>query len=127
MADSDSYRTILPAGAVITANGQSGPIPLPVDTDATSTDVVVDISAASGTTPTLTVTVQRDNDADTGTYPPSTWTTGTSSAALTAPGRTVVSAPATVNALTGDEPRYYRVSWTVGGTSPSFTVGIYGE
>lgn len=127
MADSDIYRTILAAGSVITANGQSGPVMLPVDTDPGTLDIAIDISAVSGTTPTLTVTVQRDNDADSGVYPPSTWTTGTSSAALNATGRTVVSAPVAVNAATGVNPRYYRVSWVVGGTTPSFTLGIYGE
>lgn len=127
MADSDLYRTILPAGSVITANGSSNPIPLASDVDPSTLDVVVNVTAVSGTTPTLTVTVQRDNDADTAAYPPSAWTTGTSSAALTAAGRTVVSAPAAINAANGATPRYYRVSWTVGGTSPSFTLGLYGE
>lgn len=126
MADSDVYRTILPAGTVITASGQSVPILLANDTDPTTLDVVVNVSAVAGTSPTLTVTVQRDADADTSTYPPGAWTAGTSSAALTAAGRTVVSAPA---ALTGQgaNPHYYRVTWAVGGTSPSFTVGLYGE
>lgn len=127
MADSDVYRTLLAAGSVITSNGQTGPIPLRDDTDSTTLDVAVDISAVSGTSPTLTVTVQRDNDANSSTYPPAAWTTGTSSAALSAAGRTVVSAPAAINAGTGTNPRYYRVSWTVGGTSPSFTLGLYGE
>lgn len=48
MADSDVYRTILPAGTVITASGQSAAIPLSSDTDATTLDVVVTISAKSG-------------------------------------------------------------------------------
>lgn len=127
MADSDVYRTILPAGTVITANGQSGPILLSNDTDASTLDVVAVVSAVSGTTPTLMVTVQRDNDADSATYPPSAWTAGTSSAALTAAGRTVVSGPSALSAATGINPHYYRVSWTVGGTTPSFTLGLYGE
>jgi hypothetical protein len=127
VADSDVYRTILAAGTVITANGQSAAIPLSRDTDPTTLDVAVNITAVSGTTPTLTVTVQRDNDADTAAYPPVAWTTGTSSAALNATGRTVVSAPAAINAATGANPHYYRVSWVVGGTTPSFTLGIYGE
>lgn len=73
------------------------------------------------------MTVQRDNDADSSVYPPGSWTTGTSSAALTTTGRTVVSGPAAVDAKKGRNPRYYRVAWAVGGTSPSFTVGLYGE
>ena len=126
MSDSSAYDTILPAGTVITASGQTGPLTLATDADPTTLDVVIDITAVSGTTPSITFKVERDNDADPATYPPATWTAGTSSAALTAPGRTVVSAPAAFGSRDTNPP-YYRLVWTVTGTTPSFTLGAYGE
>lgn len=127
MGLADTYRTILPAGTVIAANGASAPVALTTNVDITALDVVVDISAVSGTLPTLTLTLERDDDDDTSDFPPAAWTAGTDSAALDATGQTTVSDPAALDVATGTCPRYYRVAWTVGGTLPSFTVGLYGE
>lgn len=127
MADSDVYRTILKAGTVITTSGVSDPIQLENDVDANTLDVVANISAVSGTTPAITFTIQRDNSTPPGVSPPTAWTAGTASAALIAAGRTVVSAPSAINPATGTSPRFYRVSWTVTGTTPSLTLGLYGE
>lgn len=127
MADSDVYRTILKAGTVITASGVSDPIQLENDVDPTTLDVVANITAVSGTTPAITFTVQRDNSAAPGVFPPTAWTAGTSSAALSAVARTVINAPSAIAPASGTSPHFYRVSWTVTGTTPSFTLGLYGE
>lgn len=127
MADSDVYRTILPAGTVITASGQTGPIAVASNTDPTTQDLVPVISAVSGTSPSITFTLQWDNDADTHTYPPSTWANSTGSGAKTAAGRSVVNGAKTLSPSTGTSPRHFRVTWTVSGTSPSFTLALYGK
>lgn len=126
MADRDLYNTILPAGTVITASGNSGPLTLGTNVDPTTLDVVVNITAVSGTSPTITFKIQRDADAEPAPHPPVSYAAGTSSAALTAVGRTVISAPVAVSAR-GTNPRYYRLAWVVTGTTPSFTLGAYGE
>lgn len=126
MADRDTHRIVHAPGTAITATG-SAIIPLSSNVDATTLDVIVDISAVSGTTPTLTVSVARAADVVRGTHPPASFGTATSTAALTAVGRTVLSVPAAIDALTGASSPFARVTWTIGGTSPSFTLGMYVE
>lgn len=126
MADRDVYRTVLPAGTVTTANG-SVIVPVTSDVDASTLDVVVDIAAVSGTLPTLTVSVERDAEPQRGTFPPAVFGAATSTVALNAVGRTVLSVPAAIDAKVGASPVFFRVSWTVGGTSPSFTHALYVE
>jgi hypothetical protein len=94
--------------------------------DADGITVAVDVSAVSGTTPSLTVSVAWDADANSDTSPPVAWGTATSSAAITAAGRTTVTLPYQP-ATSGTTPRYYKVSWAITGTTPSFTLGMYGE
>lgn len=65
------------------------------------------ITAASGTTPSMTVVIQHSTNN-------STWSTlGTFSAATTAGSQTLQ--------LTGTVNRYVRASFTISGTTPSFT------
>lgn len=127
MADTDLYRTILPAGSVITATGSTGPLSPSDDVDPSGFDVIANITAVSGTAPTVVFTVQWATSPDTSTYPPTSWSAGVSSAALSTAARTVVSTACPVRAATGTAPAYYRVSWVVTGTTPSFTLALYGE
>lgn len=71
------------------------------------------VFAASGTTPTLAVTVKSDNGVGFGT--PATQITFTTA---TATGAQFASA---AGAISDD---YWRVDWTVGGTTPSFTFAV---
>lgn len=126
MADRDVYRTILPAGTVTTANG-SVIVPVTSNVDASTLDVVLDITAVSGTAPTLVISVERDAEPQRGTFPPTVFSAATSTAAITAAGRTVLSVPAAIGPLTGTSPIFFRLSWTVGGTAPSFTHALFVE
>lgn len=71
----------------------------------------LDVTAASGTSPTLDVTIQTSRDG-------STWYTSGTFAQ-----KTGVSNESKVFAV----DRFVRASWTIGGTTPSFTFSIIGE
>jgi hypothetical protein len=95
--------TLLPA-AVRTASGQG---------EGTSAaagfregNVLLDITAVSGTTPSLTVTVESSADG-------TTWYSHTAFTAKTATGRDILKL--------GNLGSFTRVSYTVSGTTPSFT------
>ena len=72
----------------------------------------VNVTAASGTTPTLVVKVQVQDPVS------STWIDlpGAASASITATGAYLITAT--------NLPRTYRLAWTIGGTSPSFTFSV---
>lgn len=72
----------------------------------------VNVSASSGTTPTLVVRVQVQDPVST------TWIDlpGAATASITGNGLTLL----TVTNL----PRTYRLAWTIGGTTPSFTFSV---
>lgn len=125
MADSDNYRTVLPAGS-ITATGASGAIHVTSNTTAAGVDVVINLTGfTGGTAPSITFSVAWDADADSATYPPATWGTPTSTAALTAGGRTVLHLAPTVGPK-GTVPCYIKVSWTVTGAPTSVNhTGIF--
>lgn len=104
---------LLPDGTVLTATGTGTAI---VETiNAGELRLVADVSAASGTTPSLTINVQTSNDQGVD----DAWHTVASFAAITATGKVR-------KAFTGID-RYCRVTWTITGTTPSFTLGVYGE
>lgn len=71
--------------------------------------LLLDVTAVSGTTPTLTVTVETSADS-------STWYTVASFVQRTAAGTERKSFPGL--------DRWARLTWTVGGTTPSFTFAI---
>lgn len=74
--------------------------------------LLLDVTAASGTTPTLDVTVQTSHDG-------STWRSlGTFTQA------TAISSER--KSFSGCD-RFVRVSYTIGGTTPSFTFSVSGE
>lgn len=72
--------------------------------------VQLDVTAASGTTPSLTVLVEDTLDG-------TNWNTVGTFAAKTAAGREVIN----ITAAFADR---LRVSWTITGTTPSFTFSV---
>lgn len=85
--------------------------------------LVIDITAISGTTPTLTVTLQGKDKASGKYY------TLLASAALNAVGTTVLEvfpgATAVANLAANSQlPKTWRVSYAIGGTTPSVTATV---
>lgn len=87
-------------------------------------EIFVNVTAVSGTTPTMTVRLQESFDGGT------TWrdvdTTNAQTASITATGVSkLVIYPGVATAanasLNGVLPRTFRLAWTIGGTTPSFT------
>jgi hypothetical protein len=74
--------------------------------------LTLDVTAASGTSPTLDVAVQHSADG-------TTWVQHSTFAQATA----VSSQRKVVSGL----DRYVQCSWTLGGTTPSFTFSVSGE
>jgi hypothetical protein len=102
------------ASAARNTNGNSGPIG--GFGSAKTLRAQLNVSAASGTTPTLNVLIEDSVDGG------ATWNTVGTFAQKTAISREVVNVVAPFTDL-------LRVSWTIGGTTPSFTfeVRIYSE
>jgi hypothetical protein len=99
---------VLAPAAARTATGSGAA----VDTGHHSTlHLLLDITAASGTSPTLTVSVEQSHDG-------TTWRAHSSFAAAT--GAT------TERKNFGAIDRYARATWTIGGTTPSFTFSVTG-
>jgi hypothetical protein len=100
------------ANATITASGN---LILSPDFAGSSVNLVINIkNSPTGTTPTITFTIQEVDPGDSTTV----FGTSASTPALNAVGVTVVIMP---SALNGGN---LKVSWTVGGSGPSFT-GVY--
>lgn len=100
----------LVASAAQTASGNSGPLAL---NDASVLDLEVNVSATSGTTPSMTLSVSWSNDGTNFGAPDGG---GDTFAAITAAG--TVSKQLTVKGL------WAQISWTITGTSPSFTFSV---
>jgi hypothetical protein len=118
-------RQILAPGTVITASGQSSAMTLSSDAVATL-NAYVTITAASGTTPSVTFGIAFDNDANSNNYPPVSYAAATTGSAQTTTGADVLVATATAPTTASDgvtTTNYYRITWTVSGTTPSFTIG----
>ena len=113
MANLGFDDVLVPAGTVATASGVGAGFELD-DKDQWRGQVTV--TAASGTTPSLTVNVQTSHD----NGATDAWRTVASFAALTAAG----SSP--WNDFAGLD-RWVRATWTITGTTPSFTFGVAGE
>jgi hypothetical protein len=97
------------ASAARTTTGNSGA--LPGYGPASSIRAQLNVTAASGTTPTLNVLVEDSVDGGL------TWNTIGTFAQKTAAGREVIN----ITTLFGDQ---LRVSWTIAGTTPSFTFAV---
>lgn len=95
--------------AAKTTTGNSGALTL--DPGATL-QVFLDVTAVSGTTPTLDVTVEWSHDGASffPAQPPDSFTQ------VTAVSKAVKNIPV--------KAPFYRVVWTIGGTTPSFTFAI---
>ena len=99
---------VVKASAATTATGVSDAIAVAGKDLA----LLVDVSAASGTTPTLDVSVEWSYDG-------TNWAVGDTAdtfAQLTAAAKKVKSFTS--------KARYARVRWTIGGTTPSFTLAV---
>lgn len=103
--------TVHPSTArTATGNGQAI-----VDSDRGDTlSLVVNVTAASGTTPTLDLAVQWSVDG-------TTWAPAETPDAFTQ----ITTTGAKVKTFTVKAPSY-RVVWTIGGTTPSFTFTVHG-
>lgn len=113
MANLGYDTTLVPTGTVVTASGAGAAVE--IDNRGEYRGQVV-VAAASGTTPSMTVAVQTSHDG--GVSDP--WRTLASFPAVTAAGSTAY------QSFPGLD-RFVRASWTVSGTTPSFTFGIPGE
>ena len=124
MVSTFNRRQILAPGTVITASGSVTGLAIGED-DVTALNLYATITAVSGTTPSITFAIAFANDAVPGTFPPASYGTASSGAAQTATGADVVVATGTDahTVLDVDQTRYYEVTWTVTGTTPSFTIG----
>lgn len=97
------------SSAARTANGTGGTI---VAGDRDTLRLALAVTAASGGTPSLTVTVEHSGDG-------TTWSTHSSFTAVTTTG--------TTRKVFGGVDRYVRATWTITGTTPSFTFSVTGE
>ncbi len=110
---SGEFETPVPSAARTT----SGNTAMLVDTSALGTPRAIraqlNVTAASGTTPTLDVAIQDSVDGV-------NWNTVASFTQATAVTRQVI------NIITATTPiaPYLRVTWTIGGTTPSFTFAV---
>lgn len=94
---------------VITATGTSGTL----NTAGNLLNIEIEVTAVSGTTPSATFSVQWSMDGTHWAVP----AVADSFAAITAVGNAVGSfAPISP---------YWRLAWTISGTTPSFTVSVY--
>lgn len=94
-----------------TATGNSAAAIL-IDDPGSQIALLVNVSAASGTTPTLDLKVQWSHDG-------TTWADADASDAFVQ----ITAAKVTVKLFPRRGP-YFRLFWTIGGTTPSFTFGV---
>lgn len=97
------------ASAARTATGNSGAL----DADGQYLNLLVNVTAASGTSPTLNCSVEWSND-------------GSTFAAVDGTADTFAQITATTAKVKqfAVKAAYYRVVWTIAGTSPSFTFSV---
>jgi hypothetical protein len=117
-------RQVLAPGTVITATGQTGTLTLASDA-VPVLNLYATITAASGTSPSITFGIAFDSDPGGATWPVGGFAAATTGAAQTAVGTDVLVATATHPVLTSGDTSFYRVVYTVTGTSPSFTLSLY--
>lgn len=113
-----SQEVTLLASAARTASGDSGVIEGFGDVSAMRAQLAV--TAASGTTPTLVVVIEDTLDG-------TNWNTIATFAQKTAAGAEVVNAYSEKAESATFAPlfaRRWRVRWTIGGTTPSFTFSV---
>lgn len=101
-------QAILAPGAARTTGG-GGPAIHMKDRD--TLRLTLDVSAAAGTTPSLAVTLEHSSDGE-------TWTTHSTFAAKTGVG--------SERKVFAGIDQWARVTWTITGTTPSFTFSVEG-
>lgn len=101
-----SQQTVV-ASAARTTNGSSSAVSV---WDRNGSVAKLNVTAASGTAPSLVVTVQDSPDG-------TSWTTRDTFATKTGTGNEVRALPAGLDT-------FQRVSWTITGTTPSFTFDV---
>ena len=116
-----NYNMLVEGSSAKTASGNSA---IQVNRDCSGAVFSIVTTAVSGTTPTMTVKVQGSTDG-TNWYDISGAVTATINANGTAtltvyPGAT----PAANQVVSQPLPRLFRLAWTIGGTSPSFTFSV---
>lgn len=114
---------VIPITSPITATGATGP--LLADSDLDTLTITVTASAVTGTTPSATFSAEWCNaGAD---YPPGSgqWddSGAVAASALTAAGTKTITLPPNINA-SGEAAAWWRLKWTVTGTTPSFTISV---
>lgn len=97
------------SGQTVTASGQSAAL----NASGQHLDIEIEVTAASGTTPSVTFSVQWSEDGTNFAAPQ----TAQSFSAITAAGNAIAQFPAL--------GPYWRLVWTVSGTTPSFTFSVY--
>lgn len=115
------------AAETATANGSFMQIPADLADRVRGVILSLDITAASGTTPTLDIKVQRHNvlGADFIDLPSAAFAQKTATGTddlIVYPG-----IAETANRSVSDICRDFRLVYTIGGTTPSFTFSIQGE
>jgi hypothetical protein len=113
MASYGYDSSLVPDGTVVTATGTGTAFQVVTKNEFRGQSIV---TAASGTTPSLTVNVQTSFDNGV----TDAWRTIASFPAQTAAG-------SSAHQEFGPLDRWVRASWTVSGTTPSFTFGVDGE
>ncbi|HEX4018184.1 MAG TPA: hypothetical protein VHX15_15725 [Frankiaceae bacterium] len=111
----------IPITSPITATGNTGP--LLADSDVAPLTITITASTVTGTTPSATFTAERCTPGtDTGSI---TWddADAVAASALTAAGTKTITLPAKV-AASGLVAGWWRLKWTVTGTTPSFTISV---
>ncbi|MCX4752893.1 hypothetical protein [Kitasatospora purpeofusca] len=99
-----------PPGTARTSNGAGTALQLGAVPDGRSLYAALHVLSAAGTTPSLTVRIESDDNAD--------FTTATTRATFNAATGLGGQALASAGPVTDD---WWRVAWTVSGTTPSFT------
>ncbi len=102
------FQTFLVTSAARTTTGQGSAVSTNVDQAQVAK---LDVTAASGTTPNLTVVIEESANGSTG------WATHSSFAAKTGTGSQVIE-------LRKRSQPFMRASWTITGTTPSFTFSV---
>jgi hypothetical protein len=103
-----TFQVFLATSSARTATGQGSAVSTNVDQAQVAK---LDVTAASGTTPSLTVTIEESPNGSTG------WSTHSSFTARTGTGSQVID-------LKKRSQPFLRASWTISGTTPSFTFSV---
>ena len=103
---SSGNPALVVTSAARTATGNS----VGIGCDSAVLTVLLDVTAVSGTTPSMTVSVEWSTDGGT-----------TFCAAETADAFTAITATTKVCKQFRAKSNYYRIVWTITGTTPSFT------